>query len=125
MRVLVVVPCCAVLCAVLSVAQIDLSVQPSKREEMLAGSDHNTKLPQLHVNGQVCLLGVCVCVCLVGGGVVWWDMAGLQEQDIKQPGGLVCMCVQTSEPGKFCKGSMHNLSCFSIHNNSSIRFLRL
>lgn len=33
--------------------QIDLSVQPSKRGAMLEGSDHNTRLPQLHVNGQV------------------------------------------------------------------------
>lgn len=33
--------------------QIDLSANPSKREAMLAGSDNNTKLPQLHVNGQV------------------------------------------------------------------------
>lgn len=34
--------------------QIDLSTQPGKRGDMLAGSDHNTRLPQLHVNGQVC-----------------------------------------------------------------------
>lgn len=32
--------------------EIDLSTQPGKRGDMLAGSDHNTRLPQLHVNGQ-------------------------------------------------------------------------
>lgn len=42
--------------------QVDLSTQPSKREAMLAGSDNNTKLPQLHVNGQVCTSNLHVAV---------------------------------------------------------------
>lgn len=41
------------------VLQIDLSANPSKREAMLAGSDNNTKLPQLHVNGQVKAGSIC------------------------------------------------------------------
>jgi hypothetical protein len=36
-----------------SYVQIDLSAQPEQRGAMLAGSDNNTRLPQLHVNGQV------------------------------------------------------------------------
>lgn len=32
--------------------QVDLSMEPHRREAMLAGSDGLSKLPQLHVNGR-------------------------------------------------------------------------
>lgn len=53
-------------CLWFDVLQVDLSTHPSKRGVMLAGSDNNTKLPQLHVNGQV---GRNPCRCQVAGSL--------------------------------------------------------
>ena len=42
----------APLAAHASPPQVDLSMEPHRREAMLAGSDGLSKLPQLHVNGR-------------------------------------------------------------------------